>query len=160
MRFSTTIGCLAWAILCTIPLAANAQTDAMQIQRRDARRVLEMAKLELRLYLQVEYPRELRRLDSAIRLTQAEVNAAKERLRAYGPFSRFSTGQAFLVSIQDDKLCLLEAELRLQDLKDERCALVRFHSDHWRLLELKAQQARDYLVQLEGGEVLVEPASI
>jgi len=150
--------------LCIAPLAAQAQTDALpesiQIQRRSLRRALEIAQLELRQYLEVEYPRELRHLDSAIRLTQAEVEAVRDRLRAYGPYSRFSTGQPFLLSIQEDKLCLLEAELRLQDFKDERCALMRFHSDHWRLLELKVQDIRDHLVQLEGGEVIVEPASI
>jgi hypothetical protein len=164
MRLSPAIGCLALAVVCTAPLTASAQTndlpESVQIERRNLRRALEMAQLDLRLYLQVDYPRELRHLDSAIRLTQAEVDAVKARLRAYGPYTRFDSGQPFTLSIQDDKLCLLDAELRLQDLKDERCALVRFHSDHWRLLELKAQDIRDRLVQLEGGEEIVEPASI
>ena len=160
MRFSPVIGCLALTVVCFTPWMVRAETDLLQIDRINARRALEIAKLELRLYLQVEYPRELRHLDAAILFTTAEVNAVRERLRAYGPFSRFDVGDPFLLSIQEDKLCLLDAELRLQDLKDERCALVRFHSDHARLLELKAQDARDRLVQIEGGEVLVEPASI
>jgi hypothetical protein len=161
MRFSPAIGCLTLAALCCTPLAAQAQTDALQVEIANTRRALEMANLELRLYLQVDYPRELRHLDSAIELTQAELDAAKERLRAYGPFTHFDTGQPFLLSIQEDQHCQLDAELRLRDLKAERDALVRFHSDQARLLELKAQDIRDHLVQLEGGgEVLVEPNSI
>lgn len=164
MRFSPAIGCLALAAVCATPLATLAQTnglpEAVQIERRNLRRALEMAKLEMRLYLQVEYPRELRHLDSAIRLTTAEVDAVRQRLRAYGPYTRFDTGQPFTLSIQEDKLCLLDAELRLRDLRAERAVLIRFRSDHWRLLELKAQEIRDRLVLLEGGELIVEPASI
>jgi hypothetical protein len=158
MRFSSTIGCLALAALCFTPLSARAEDEALRIERAQTRRALEIANLELRYYLQVEYPRELRRLDSAIRFTLAELEAVRERLRGYGPYTSFNTGQPFLLSIQEDKLCLLDTELRLRDLRDERCALVRFHTDHIRLLELKAQDIRERLILLENTAVVVEPA--
>lgn len=160
MRFSfTTIG-LALLACCAAPLIALAAPDPLEVARAQARQSLELANLELRLYQQVEYPRERRHLDAQIKLVEAEVDAYQEQFRVYRPFDRFSTGRPLLVSIQDLRLCLLEAELRLEDLRAERNALVRFHSDEWRLREIKVQQARFRVAELEGGgEITLETAS-
>ena len=93
--------------------------------------------MELRNYWQVEYPRQQRHLNAAIELTEAEIRNYEERLREYQPFNRFSTGQPFLVTLQELRMCLREAELRLRDLWAERNALLRFHADEWRLLEMQ-----------------------
>jgi len=117
-----------------------------------ARHELELAKIELRHYWQVEYPRQRRILNAQIDLTEAEIRDYKERLHDYGPFSRFSTGQPFLITIQELRMCLREAELRLRDLWAERNALVRFHSDDWRILELRVQEARLRVAEIEAQE--------
>jgi hypothetical protein len=141
------------AILATLAVSTNAvaQNDANQSARLSARRALEIANYELRQYLQVEYPRERRHLDAEIKLTEAEVQAYQERLREWAPFDKFSTGRPLIVSIQNMRLCLLEAELRLKDLRAERNNLIRFHSDRWRLLELRAYDARSRIAELERG---------
>jgi hypothetical protein len=50
-------------------------------------------------------------------------------------------------------MCLRDAELRLRDLWAERNALVRFHSDEWRLLEMKVHSARLRVAELEPDDV-------
>jgi hypothetical protein len=123
--------------------------------RMSARRDLELAKMELRHYWQIEYPRQRRYLNAAIELTTAEIRNYEARLREYGPFTRFSTGDPFWLTIQDIRMCLREAELRLRDLWAERNALVRYHADHYRELELNVHEARLRVLELEPAE---EPA--
>src|SRR5262245_43070581 len=107
------------AISSTLP-SVFAQSEPTLETRASARRELELAKLELRQYWQIEYPRQQRELNAAIELTEAEIRNYQERLRAYRPFTRFSTGQPFLITIQDLEMCLRAAELRLDDLRAER----------------------------------------
>jgi hypothetical protein len=155
MRFSPSIPLLAIALLVVMSSTTRAQ-DAPdnRAARMNARRDLELAKMELRHYWQVEYPRQRRHLNAAIELTEAEIRDYRERLRAYRPFDRFSTGQPFLVTIQELRMCLRDAELRLLDLWAERNALVRFHSDQWRLLEMQVHDARLRVAELEADEPL------
>jgi hypothetical protein len=61
------------------------------------------------------------------------------------------------VTIQDVRMCLLDAELRLKDLRAERNNLIRFHSDEWRLLEIRAYEARVRVAELERSEALPAP---
>jgi hypothetical protein len=158
MRFFLLSLCLTIAFVQS-PTTVLGQDDAAQAARAAARRALEMANLELRLYLQVEHPREMRHLDAQIKLAEAELKAYEERRREYEPFNKFSTGRPLLLPLQSLRLCLLEAELRVDDLRAERNALIRFHSDRWRLLELRALDARQRVIELEGGGQIAVPAA-
>ncbi|MCI0333250.1 MAG: hypothetical protein L0228_08515 [Planctomycetes bacterium] len=149
MRFSPSILCLAIAAGWLQPSMSFAQEVSDISARMSARRNLELAKMDLRHYWQVEYPRQQRHLNAAIELTRAEIGDYRARLRAWGPFSRFSDGDPFMVTIQNTQMCLREAELRLRDLWAERNALVRFHSDQWRELEMRVHEARLRVVELE-----------
>jgi hypothetical protein len=126
-----------------------AQSESYVEERAAARRELELAKIELRHYVQVEYPRLRRHLDADIRLTEAEIRDYKVRLREYRPFDRFSTGSPFTITLQELRMCLLAAELRLRDLWAERSALVRYHSDEWRARELIVHEARLRVAAIE-----------
>jgi hypothetical protein len=134
--------------------------DALQFARASARRTLEIAKIELRLYAQVEYPRQLRLLEAQIKLTDAEIKLFRERVRAYREFDSFSTGQPLAFPFPDVRLRLLEAELRLENLRAEQNALTRLHSDQWRLLELRVHEARARVAELEGGDIIVLPREV
>ena len=158
MRFSPSILLIAIAAFGVSPLSTRAQDAPDRFARLDARRDLELAKMELRHYWQVEYPRQRRHLNAAIELTEAEIRDYRARLRAYRPFDRFSTGQPLLVTLQELRMCLREAELRLRDLWAERNALVRLHSDDWRYLEMKAHSARLRVAELEADDAEVEEA--
>jgi hypothetical protein len=160
MRFSPSMICLVIATFYLPSTALFAQEMSGASLRMSARRDLELAKMELRHYWQVEYPRQQRHLNAAIKLTQAEIRDYQERLRAYRPFTRFSTGDPFMITIQDTRMCLREAELRLRDLWAERNALVRYHSDQYRELELHVHEARLRVVELEpADEPIVAPVS-
>ena len=160
MRFSPSMICLSIVTGCWPATALFAQEMSVVSARMSARRDLELAKLELRHYWQVEYPRQQRHLNAGIELTSAEIRNFQVRLRAYRPFSRFSTGDPFMFTIQETQMCLREAELRLRDLWAERNALVRFHSDQWRVLELQVHEARLRVVELEpADEPIVAPVA-
>jgi hypothetical protein len=149
MRFSPRLLLAAIATICVAPHTTSAQDASAYAARMEARRDLELAKMELRHYWQVEYPRQQRHLNAAIALTEAEIRNYREQLRAYGPYTRFSLGQPFLVTLQDVRMCLRDAELRLRDLWAERNAMVRFHSDQWRLFEIKVHDARLRVAEIE-----------
>ena len=159
MRFSPAAMCLTIAVFAA-PMSLFAQGDSFLEERTAARHELELAKMELRHYVQIEYPRLRRHLDAQIRLTEAEIRAYRERLREYRPFDRFSLGQPFLITLQELKMCLFEAELRLRDLWAERNALVRFHSDDWRVLEMKVHEARLRVAAIEAENVAMAEAEL
>lgn len=156
MRHFVSVFGVAIATCGVISALASAQEPAVA-ERAAVRRELEAAKLELRHYAQVEYPRQRRHLDAQIQLTEAEVRTLRDRLRAYRPFDKFSTGGALSFTIQELRICLLDADLRLDDLRAERNHLIRFHSDQWRLLELRAFEARARLAELERAEEMPAP---
>ncbi len=156
MRLSPLLICIALSFVCWPVAGATAQDMSTEADRRAARRELELAKMDLRHYWQVEYPRQQRHLNAAIELTKLEIRDLELRLREYRPYTRFSTGDPFMITIQNTRMCLREAELRLRDLWAERNALVRFHhSDQWRELEMRVHEARLRVVELESAE---EPA--
>jgi hypothetical protein len=149
MRYLFAILCLTVTLQAIQSNPLLAQDPAHQAARMQARGELELAKQELRHYWQIDYPRQRRYLDAQIQLTEREIRNYKERLRAYEPYSRFSTGQPFLVTLQELRMCLLDAELRLRDLWEERLALMRLHSTQWRVLEQNVHQARLRVAELE-----------
>jgi hypothetical protein len=152
MRFSPSLVLLAIVAGCLPISFAAAQEATALADRISARRDLELAKMDLRHYWQVEYPRQQRHLNAAIELTKCEIRDLQWRLREYEPFTRFSTGDPFMVTIQNTQMCLREAELRLRDLWAERNALVRYHSDQYRELELRVHEARLRVIELEPEE--------
>jgi hypothetical protein len=156
MKFFPSLLLVAIAMCCIAPQPARAQDTADQIARLNARRDLMQAKMELRHYLQVEYPRQRRQLSAAIELTEAEIRDYRERLRAYEPYGRFSIGQPFLITIQDLRMCQRDAELRLRELWAERSALAHSHSDQWRLLAMQVHEARLRVVELEADDANTE----
>jgi hypothetical protein len=135
LLFGITIGCLTSDV-------ARAQVDSYADEIAAARRELQLAKIEFRDYWQVEYPRIRRHLDAQIRLTEIEVRTLKQQIRLYWPFDRWSTGSAVTWPLQDLRTCLLDAELRLRDLRAERGNLVRFRTPEWQALELRVHDAR------------------
>ena len=154
MRCSPVVCCLALAAVYAMPSTLRAQVDENSTARAAARFELELAKRDSRYYWQIEYPRERRDLNAAIALTEAEIKRHKALWREYRPFNRFSVGNPLSLTIADLEICLLDAELRLNELRHQRNNLVRFHSDEARLRDLRVVEARRRLIELEGGEVI------
>ena len=159
MKFFPAILVLAVAA-CSFNSFAHAQDQPSLRARIAVRRELELAKMDLRNYWQVDYPRQRRELDAAIEITEAEIRANCEAQQELRPFTRFSLGEPFPLTIQDLQMCRKAAEVRLKNLQVERNALIRFHSDQFRVLEMKVMDARLRLVELEANDVMTsEPAA-
>jgi hypothetical protein len=146
--------CIFTLVAAGCVTSARAQDQASFQARLAARQELALAKIELRNYWQVEYPRQRRELDAAIELTEMALRNNESLLDEYQPFTQFSLGQPFPITIRNLQMCIRETELRLQNLRAERNALVRFHSDQFRALEMKAQQARWRVAELEANDVV------
>lgn len=151
MRRYAIPGLLALLGMFLLPTISSAQVEVDPAELAAARRELALAKLEARHYWQVEYPRRRRELNAAIEMADAELRAMRRQLREYEPFNFYSTGSALLLPAEELRLCILDAELRLRALRDERNNLVRFHADEGRLLDLRVAEARQRVVALEGG---------
>jgi hypothetical protein len=148
MKFSPAIYSLAIFAICSAT-SALAQNQASLQERIAARQELRMAQLDLQNYWQIEYPRQRRELDLAIELTQAEIKNNQEAQESLRPFTRFSLGEPFPLTIANLRICRASAELRLNDLIAERNSLIRFHGDQFRILEMRVQAARQRVVDLE-----------
>jgi hypothetical protein len=148
MRFSTVIVLVAIFAAC-IETTANAQEDASVQMRIAARRELSVAKNNLRFYWQVDYPQQRRNLDAAIELTRMELKNLTTQLREFRPFTQFSIGQPFPLTVRSLQMCIKATELRLENLLTERNALVRFHSDEYDQLAYDVYEARQRVLDLE-----------
>ena len=148
MRFSPVLLFLA-PFGSNIALSASAQEEASLEMRMAARFDLAQAKNNLRYYWQVEYPRQLRALDCAIATTCTDIENNRRLMRQYRPFTRFTIGQPFPITISHLESCNQAAEFRLADLIDERNALMRFRADQFNQLAFEVRQARLQVLALE-----------
>lgn len=140
------------SFLALVSAEAQELRSSLTSEQIAARRNLELAKRDLRFYLEVEYPRQQRHLSRLMELTRQEISDLQWRLRQYQPFSRFSINDPFMTTIQNTQMCLREAEFRLRNLIAEKVTLNRCHIDTWRDLELRVQQARLRVLELETPE--------
>jgi hypothetical protein len=151
MKFSPAICSLAIFAICGAT-SALAQNQGSLQARIAARQELELAKIDLQSYWQIEYPRQRRELNLAIELTQAEIQGYQEQQEALRPFTRFSIGEPFPLTIANLRVCRKSAELRLNNLQAERNTLIRFHGDQFRVLEMRVRAARQRVAELEAND--------
>jgi hypothetical protein len=153
MRSLPVVCVLAFGCIC---LTSNARSEDQPslAARLAARHELELAKIDLRNYWLVEYPRQKRELDAAIEITKMEICNNDHMQEEFRPFTRFTIGEPFPITIRNLQMCRQVAEVRLKNLEDERAELIRFHGDQFRALEMKVQEARLRVAQLEGDETL------
>ncbi len=154
MKFSLAIFS---ALVATCAVAPSfAQSPASREERVAARLELARAKMELQNYWQIELPRQQRELNFEIEMAETELKSYKQQIDSFRPFTRFTIGEPFPVTIANLKVCRTAAELRLNNLRAERNALLRFRGNDFRFLELKVQAARQRVAELEAND---EPAA-
>ena len=159
MKFSPTACSLALIAICSTT-SAVAQNPASLEARIAARVELERAKLDLQNYWQVEYPRQRRELNLAIELTQAEIDGNRDAQESLRPFTRFTIGEPFPLTMANLRVCGKAAEIRLNSLQAERNSLIRFHANDFRILQLRVQAARQRVADLEASdEVAAAPVN-
>jgi hypothetical protein len=159
MKFSPAV-CLLVIVATCSATSAFAQNQASLHARVAARQELELAKLDLQNYWQIEYPRQRREIDLAIELTQAEIQGNQEQQESLRPFTRFSIGEPFPLTIANLRICRQSAELRLNNLQAERNMLIRFHGDQFRILQMRVQAARQRVAELETNEEIAAAPAV
>lgn len=145
------IGSFAVIVLCAVG-SAGAQSQASREARIAARQELELAKLDLQNYWQVEYPRRRRELNAAIELADEEIRGIEEQENILRPFTRFTLDEPFPLTWAELRICRKAADIRLNNLLAERNNLIRFHGDQFRMLEMRVQAARERVVALEAND--------
>lgn len=160
MKNSTAVLFAAFVQFFVVTGSNRIAAEDLDAARFHARQELALAKLNLREYLLVDYPRLRRHLAAEIKLTQAEIASLRQCRARASLFAPRSTPIWLQPLDRDPRICLLAAELRLEDLLAERNSLAQVHAQHWRILEQDVQQARRRVAALEGGAVVrVETAS-
>lgn len=159
MKFSPCICSFAIVAICGVT-SVFGQNQAPLQERIAARWESALAQLELRNYWQVEYPRQRRELNLAIEITQAEIDGTRDQQEALRPFTRFTIGEPFPLTVANLRVCRKSAELRLNNLQAERNSLIRFHGEDFRILEMRVQAARQHVADLEANdEVAAAPVN-
>ena len=130
-------------LLLAIPAVPAFAEDGVAVEA--ARRSLESAQLRLRLYAHEEHPRKLHRLEREIELAQAHVESYRRRVAEYGQFKYSS---ALFYSLEEARLGLLQVELKLDELEEDRHLLLRHHPARLRLFQLEVEDAAQYLEEL------------
>lgn len=113
-----------------------------------AERVLETARLTLRLYRKVEFPLRIRQLESQIALAEAELGSFRRRIAEYEAFSRNKYSAPLFFSLEQARLAETATRLRLEGLREELLLVERYYRDRCRLLELEVEAAQSLLQRL------------
>jgi hypothetical protein len=153
------VGPFAIMALCVVT-SAKAQSQVSRDARIAARQELELAKLDLQNYWQVEYPRQRRELNAAIELADEEIRSIDEQQNILRPFTRFTLDEPFPLTWAELRVCRKAADIRLNNLLAERNSLIRFHGDQFRILELRVQAARQRVVELEASDEVARTQAI
>ena len=135
---------------------APPRAEAPQISVAPTLSYLQLAKAyrsaqRLHQYRYRVYPEQVRQLEDAIDLTQAEAAVLADRLRHYRQFATFGNDSSAYTGAQDTRLALLAVDQRLRRLerardglsRERRSTLLLLQLEHLELLEeLRQQQAR------------------
>ena len=143
LRFRSILACFA-LVTCVSTTTPAAEPDRIAAAQRD----VEIAQLELRRYLNVEYPSQRDHLETQLTLAAAEIAIQEDLVREYERMSRGKTSRPFLVTLSDARIALLGAQLSYQRHCDALSRLKKFHGDQCRLLELRLEAAHARLAAL------------
>ena len=138
---------LGYVVACAAPPAAQHNVAARELAA--ARRSLEAAQIELRLYEKVDYPLQRRRLQSKIKLIEAELESHQRHITEYEQFTKFTHSAPFFHTLAEVRLAKLDAELLLEDTQEEKDLCERFHPDRCRLYELRVEAAQQRVAAFE-----------
>ena len=122
--------CLVGSLVNAAPPAMTGLPEALQPR---ARMRLD---LEYRLYDNVDFVIQARRLTTEIKLTEERLKSLEKLQREYAAFDKF-THPGFTLTFEDLRLSILEAKLRLADMREEKSLLEKYRDDQRQLLQLR-----------------------
>ena len=140
---------IAGALNLATPAAAQSPRKPHTTQAAQAaRRNLEIAQLRLQRYMRFEYPLEKQRLESAIKITKAEIEMFSRQVDEYKQFTKFKYSAPLMQSLEHARLNRLKARTALDDLYEEKRLKEHDRRRQTRLLELEVEAAAEYLDRL------------
>jgi hypothetical protein len=86
-----------------------------------------------------EHPRQLAQVKRAIEMQRAKLESFHRRVREFEQFDKFEYSAPLFITLEDARLDVIAAELRLRELEDERFLLIRSRSDRSRLMQLEIE---------------------
>ena len=92
--------------------------------------------LEYRLYDNVDFVVQARKLGTQIKLAEERLKSLEKLQQEYAAFTKF-TRSGFTITMEDLRLSLLEAKLTLADLREEKSLLEKYHDEQRELLKLR-----------------------
>jgi len=107
----------------------------------DAQNDREIAALELRLFERLDYPLRLHKLEREIALTEARLASHRRRVAQYEQFTKFKYSSPMFVTLEEARLAVVELEMTLENLQEEKSLLIRHRPALRRLLELRMKTA-------------------
>jgi len=109
-----------------------------------------LPELGARLFHEVDYTRKLRKLDSEIKLAKLDIENGRQTVYEYEKYFRYTS--ALLLSRQQAKRDLLDAELRLKRLRQEKLLALRHRADQVRYRKLLLTAGKETLILDDGDE--------
>jgi len=147
LAFSSAVASIAQA---DTPRNRNSEATAADRLLASAQREVEIAELRLRRYRLFEYPLEIRRLRSAIKVAEAELETFGRQVKEYEQFTKFKYSSPLFASLEYARLNHLKAETTLADLREEKHLLEQDKHRRLRLLQLELDAAIHRLDTLTG----------
>lgn len=112
------------------------------IECANALRAQQIARLRYLIYFRSEHRLEMARLDSEIRLVQAQLRSAKKVNANYRRLNGYWTknGRPFPITEERSQLAVVDLDLRLKLLRKERLYAIQDHKLKLRLRRLEIEQ--------------------
>ena len=123
------MGCVANSTLAAEPIVAEPLAAAPATRSAAA---VDARQFALQQYFYVDFPRQVQALENEIELAEAEYDLIARRVASYRPFRSFGTYAATYMADQSWQVELLDAQHRLQCLRNSL-------TDLWRQRQLVAQ---------------------
>lgn len=134
------IGLFAWGCLVASSLIMSSLLAAPPVMTglpeglRPRQR--ERIDLEYRLYDNVDFVVQARKLGTQIKLAEERLKSLEKLQQEYAAFTKF-TRPGFTITREDLRLSLLEAKLTLADLREEKSLLEKYRDEQRELLKLR-----------------------
>ena len=114
------------------PVSRNSVSTDIQNDR-------EIAALELRLFERLDYPLRLHKLEREIELAEARLASQRRRVTEYKQFTKFKHSAPLFLTLEKSRLSVVELEMTLKNLEEEKLLLIRHRPAIRRLLKLRVE---------------------
>ena len=131
-------------LVALLPVGLAVSTGPLRgDELRDAAlREVELAQVRMRLWERLDYPLQQRRIESELKLVEAQIDSLKRRLAEYEQFTKFKYSAPLFYSLEEARVQLVAAQAQRDNLREEAALLLKNRGDLRRLQELEVEAAK------------------